>query len=98
MQQHYIDYIRGGSRRLNIVGHIIQVGDKNLLSTKKLCDQIDYNFYHFNNGNAPQFVNSFLSSTQHYAKNLEEAITTLPNACTTPIRPISNKTRVVVTA
>lgn len=93
-RQHYIDFVRGRSRRLNILGHIIQVGDKNLVGTKQLCDDLDYKFYHFNNGNVPQVVNTFLSSTNEYAKDLEKKINALPDACTTPIRPIANQRRV----
>ncbi len=95
-QKQYIDYIKGRSKKLNIIGHVIQVGDKNLSTTKDLCDQLDYHFHHFNNGNASQFVNSFLLSSNQYAQNLDQVINALPDACTTPIQPIRNKRRVAV--
>jgi hypothetical protein len=97
-QQHYINYVKGQSRKLNITGHIIQVGDTNLLGTKQLCDEIDYKFYHFNSGNAPQFVNSFVSSTNYNAKDLEGKINALPNPCTAPVRPMSNERKLGVLA
>jgi len=81
---------------LNIIGHFIQVGDKNLASTKQLSDELGYHFYHFNNGNVPQFVNSFISSTSHYATNLEQNINALPDACTTPVQPVLNQRKIGV--
>ncbi len=95
-KKQYIDYIKKHSKKLNSIIHVIQVGDKNLSSTKDLCDQLDCHFHHFNNGNASQFVNSFLSSSNQYVQNLNQVINALPDACTTPVQPILNKRRVAV--
>ena len=93
-QRHYIDYVREQSRKLNITGHIIQVGDTNLLRTKQLSDQIDYRFYHFNSENVPEFVHSFLSSTNYDPRNIEQAMGVLPNPCTEPLRPMTNERKI----
>ena len=98
-QQHYINFIKTRSNQLNIIGHVIQIGDTNLLTTKQLCDEINYNFHHFNSGNAPQFVNSFISTGDYQAKNnLEETVKALPDACTAPVRPIQNEKKIGVYA
>lgn len=98
-QQHYINFIKTRSNQLNIIGHIIQVGDTNLLTTKQLCDEINYKFHHFNGGNASQFVNSFISTTDYQAKNnLEETIKALPDACTAPVRPVSQEKKIGILA
>ena len=93
-QRHYIDYVKRKSRALSIIGHVIQVGDTNLPSTKRLCDEIEYKFHHFNGGNAPEFVNSFLSSTNYNSESLRQRVNALPDACTAPIRPISDQRKI----
>ncbi|CAF0721068.1 unnamed protein product [Adineta steineri] len=92
-QQHYIHYVKEQSQKLNISGHIIQIGDKNLTNTKDVCDKIDYHFHHFNNGNAPEFTKSFLLSPDHYTQTLQQTIDALPMAHTEPIQSnvIGNK-------
>ncbi|CAF3349712.1 unnamed protein product [Rotaria socialis] len=62
-QKHYIKFIKEYSKKLNIRGNIIQVGDKNLSYTKNLCQDINYQFHHFNSYNTEESINSYLLSS-----------------------------------
>lgn len=50
------------SGELQILGHVIQVGDTNRKKTRRLCDAIKYKFNHFNSGNVKVFADSFSNS------------------------------------
>ncbi|CAF0805795.1 unnamed protein product [Rotaria sordida] len=65
-EKHYIKFIKEYSKKLNILGNIILVGDKNIFHTKNLCENIDYQFHHFNSDNILEFVRSFLLSSNLY--------------------------------
>lgn len=97
-QRHFIDFVKKKSGELSIIGHVIQVGDTNLPTTKQICDEMNYRFHHFNGGNAPEFVSSFISSTNYDTDNMRQAINALPEACTNPIRPVVNEPKIGVLA
>lgn len=50
------------SGKLQILGHLIQVGNKNRKKTRRICDAIKYKFNHFNSGNVKDFADSFVNS------------------------------------
>ena len=58
-QQHFVSFVQKTTRKLNVDGYIIQVGNRNLLTTKLLCDRLDYKFYHFDSTNAYAFARTF---------------------------------------
>ncbi|CAF2619723.1 unnamed protein product [Rotaria sp. Silwood2] len=62
-QKHYINYIKERTKKLFILGHIIQVGQKNIAQTKYLCDEINYQYHNFNSLNIQEFIHSFLLSS-----------------------------------
>jgi uncharacterized protein YegL len=47
------------SRKLQISGHMVQIGDKHRKKTRTICDLTKYKYNHFNGGNLKDFVNSF---------------------------------------
>ncbi|CAF1107791.1 unnamed protein product [Rotaria magnacalcarata] len=69
-QKQYIKFIKEYSKKLNILGNIIQVGDRNLFYTKNLCQDINYQFHHFNSYNTQEFMNSYLLLSNIHSNNI----------------------------
>ncbi|UJR38049.1 hypothetical protein I4U23_030731 [Adineta vaga] len=95
-QQQFINFVKNCTKQLEISGHIIQIGDRNLSSIKQFSDKIDYHFHHFNNGNAREFLNSFLLSSSQSTQNSDEILQALPDPCNESVRSkvIRNRTLV----
>jgi uncharacterized protein YegL len=51
--------IKWKMKQLHLSGHIIQIGDKNRNNSRMMSDSIDFQFHHFNGGNAAEFIESF---------------------------------------
>ena len=60
-KDHFVNFVKKTTRKLNVDGCIIQIGSRNRLKTKLLCDQLDYKFYSFDSKNAVEFARSFWS-------------------------------------
>ncbi len=61
-QHEHATQVSRRSKRLQISGHVIQIGDNNRKKTRSICDFIKFKFNHFNGGNVNEFINSFTDS------------------------------------
>ena len=57
------------TKKLQISGNIIQVGDTNCKQTKTICDVMKYKFNHFHGGNVRDFAHSFTDSVKTETRN-----------------------------
>jgi hypothetical protein len=61
-QSEHAREISWRSGKLQISGHMIQIGDTDRKKTRKICDFIKFKYNYFNSGNVNEFVDSFTSS------------------------------------
>lgn len=62
------------SNKLQILGHVIQIGDRSKGTSRMICDTLKYKFNHFNGGNASEYVNSFTNTIRTRAKTISHGL------------------------
>jgi hypothetical protein len=67
--------IKSATKKLQVSGHIIQIGDKNMKESRILATRIDYQFHHFNGGNAAAFLQSFRNKISAETRSVQGSIT-----------------------
>ena len=86
------------SKKLHILGEIIQIGERNRKKSRTLCNLIEYKYNYFKGGNATEFVKSFTNSIKTDAQAqlrpttalIQTLIAQLPNVPDEPIK-VSSK-------
>lgn len=72
----YAHALQSKSKKLHILGHLFQVGDKSRKGSRMMSHALGYKFHHFNGGNAGESLQSFL---QELSGNTEAVRVSMSN-------------------